>query len=48
MRNAIQVGFAVKFYTEEGTDLTGNNTPVFFLSFDISDDFDFHPLLVKQ
>ena len=26
------VGFAVKFYTEEGNwDMTGNNTPVFFI-----------------
>lgn len=25
-------GFAVKFYTEEGNwDLTGNNTPIFFI-----------------
>jgi catalase len=25
-------GFAVKFYTEEGNwDMTGNNTPVFFI-----------------
>src|SRR5437773_6009194 len=24
-------GFALKFYTEEGWDMTGNNTPVFFV-----------------
>ena len=30
-------GFAVKFYTEEGNwDLVGNNTPIFFIRFEIN------------
>lgn len=31
-RNVFDLGYAVKFYTEEGNwDMTGNNTPVFFI-----------------
>jgi catalase len=30
--NPIILGFALKFYTEEGNwDMTGNNTPIFFI-----------------
>lgn len=30
--NFLKIGFAIKFYTEEGNwDMTGNNTPIFFI-----------------
>ena len=32
VKNKLKIGFAIKFYTEEGNwDMTGNNTPVFFI-----------------